>query len=208
MGSWGKKENAPSGVMPLKLNSLESALLRPRPAPPADRHPLERGIVAGLERIDANPPDDFGLVGGVGRQRALAVECSQPVGEEALGDVAVDHGTGAAEGSGRGRIEERRQTSLDEVDVGDAEGSGFLTEWLNHLADGDLQLAHVIDVDEGIAEQRAVPVGEVGEERELVIRIKPALKTEAGPANREGVRGDAVAGVDAVVRLDVSIGLK
>ena len=80
-----------------------------------------------------------------------------------------------------------------------------MTEGLDHLAQCDLQLAHVVDVDVGIAEQRAVPVGEVGEERELVVVVELAQEAESGPANREGVRRNSVAGEDAVVRLDVSV---
>jgi len=111
----GKKVNAPSGSA-LKLIHGEPLLRRRRP--PADRQPLQLPIVAAPERIMRILPNDFGLVVVLAVSNP-AVECSQPVEKKplAMSPWTMARGLRTMRNA---TDRERRSTSLDEVDVGDA----------------------------------------------------------------------------------------
>ena len=88
---------------------------------------LEPAVLGFAPRIEAEPPNDFRLIGGVGECISLAVKRSDPVLHDATGNVAMNGYSGAAVRGGRRRVQHRLKPAFYEVQVGGAD-SGFLSE--------------------------------------------------------------------------------
>src|ERR1700687_4552071 len=171
----------------------------------AKRESLQQ-IVFLLPGIEAQPANDFRLVGGVVGQYSLAVKCPHPILHDAAVEVTANHRPRAAERGSCGRVQERRQRPFHKIQVGCA-GQSFLGERFLELADLEYESRVGFHVDVEITQGDAVGSGGVDQHRVVVVRAEIALKTETGSPNEGRVRGRAVAFVGAVVGLAIAVRL-